>query len=115
MKLEVLPATPERWSDLQAIFGARGCSAARGCRCMFYRRSGRVPALPAGVSQGRAHRAELKAPVDAGRVPGLIGYRGKSDDELWFGTQAMYDRAGFDEVARRKPARPVVRLALDAS
>jgi hypothetical protein len=31
---------------------------------------------------------------------------------MWFGTKSMYDRAGFEEVARRKPQRPVVRLKL---
>jgi len=35
-----------------------------------------------------------------------------ADDNLWFGAKSMYDKAGFVEVARRKPARPVVRLAL---
>lgn len=30
----------------------------------------------------------------------------------WFGSKAMFDEAGFEEVARRKPARPIVRLAL---
>ena len=34
------------------------------------------------------------------------------DENVWFGTKAMYDRAGFTEVARRKPARPIVRKAL---
>ena len=34
------------------------------------------------------------------------------DDTLWFGTKSMYDQAGFKEVARRKPTRPVVRLAV---
>ena len=33
-----------------------------------------------------------------------------SDVNMWFGAKSMYDRAGFEEVARRKPARPVVRL-----
>jgi GNAT superfamily N-acetyltransferase len=33
-----------------------------------------------------------------------------SDDSMWFGAKSMYDREGFDEVARRKPTRPVVRL-----
>src|SRR5436190_7940036 len=33
------------------------------------------------------------------------------DDSMWFGAKSMYDRAGFVEVARRKPARPVVRKA----
>ena len=34
------------------------------------------------------------------------------DDAMWFGAKSMYDRAGFTEVARRKPARPIVRLKL---
>ena len=34
------------------------------------------------------------------------------DDSLWFGTKSMFDAAGFVEVARRKAARPVMRLAL---
>jgi GNAT superfamily N-acetyltransferase len=28
---------------------------------------------------------------------------------MWFGAKSMYDRAGFQEVARRKATRPVVR------
>ena len=35
-----------------------------------------------------------------------------SDDGMWFGAKSLYDRAGFKEVARRKPTRPVVRLNL---
>ena len=38
--------------------------------------------------------------------------RGK-DETMWFGAKSMYDRLGFEVVARRKPARPVVRLKLD--
>jgi GNAT superfamily N-acetyltransferase len=37
-----------------------------------------------------------------------------ADDWLWHGAKSMYDKAGFAEVARRKPERPVVRLALPA-
>ena len=33
-------------------------------------------------------------------------------DTMFFGAKSMYDRAGFDEVARRKPTRPVVRRTL---
>jgi len=36
-----------------------------------------------------------------------------ADDWLWHGAKSMYDKAGFAEVARRRPARPVVRLTLD--
>lgn len=35
-----------------------------------------------------------------------------SDDSLWHGAKSMYDKAGFEEVARRKPRRPIVRLRL---
>ena len=33
-------------------------------------------------------------------------------DASWFGSQRMFDDAGFDEVARRRPDRPVMRLKL---
>jgi ribosomal protein S18 acetylase RimI-like enzyme len=189
MKLTVLPLTPERWHDLEALFNARGCSVARGCWCMAYRHSGSPGPLPRGTTRAQANRAELKALVDAGNPPGLIGYRGKlpvgwvsvgpredyarlerspvmkpvddrpvwsiicfvvpaehrgqgvarallqgaiayakkrgatlveaypvdkptraNDDSMWFGAKSMYDKAGFEEVARRKPQRPVVRI-----
>ena len=191
MKLRVLPVTPERWPDLEAIFQARGCSVARGCWCMAYRHRGAPAPLPRGITRAQSNRAALQALVDAGKPPGLIGYlddvpvgwislaprdefarlerspvmkpvddqpvwsivcfvvptahRGKgvarallqgaiayarkhgaklveaypvdkaeraSDDSLWFGAKSMYDREGFQEVARRKPLRPVVRLRL---
>ena len=44
---------------------------------MFYRRSGSSEP-PAGLSRAKANRAELKQLVDAGKPPGLIGYRGKT-------------------------------------
>lgn len=194
MKLAVLPLTPARWPDLEALFDARGCAQARACWCMYYRRSGAGEPLPPGTARAQANRAALRALVDAGRPPGLIGYEGRSpvgwislgpredfaklarspvmkpvdakpawsvicfvvppahrgrgvarallegavayaasqgatlleaypvdrdgrspDDTMWFGAKSLYDAAGFREVARRKPGRPVVRLALAAS
>lgn len=32
------------------------------------------------------------------------------DTSMWFGAKSMFDAAGFEEIARRKPTRPVVRL-----
>jgi len=187
MKVTVRPLTPDRWRDLEAIFNAKGCSIARGCWCMFYRRSGESD-VPTGMTRAEANRAALKQLVDAGKPPGLIGYRGKTpvgwvslgpredyaklkrsqvmkavdeqpvwsiicfvvpaqyrgegvarellrgamayakkcgarlleaypvdknergrDDSMWFGSKSMYEAAGFEEVARRRPHRPVVR------
>jgi hypothetical protein len=78
MKITVAPLTPDRWTDLEAIFNARGCAVARGCWCMAYRLSGSHKPLPAGVTRAQCNRADLKALVDAGHPPGLIGYRGKA-------------------------------------
>ena len=190
--LEIHPLTPERWPDLVRLFNAPGGSQVRGCWCMFYRRSGRTE-VPDGVSRPEHAKCSLKSLVDAGTVPGLIGYRDgepvgwlslgpredyarlerspvmkpiddrpvwsvvcfytakqmrgqhvaeamlagaidyacscgvrlleaypvdkakrSADDSMWFGGKAMYDRAGFVEIARRKPARPVMRKALRA-
>jgi hypothetical protein len=33
------------------------------------------------------------------------------DWNLWFATKSMYDRASFEQVARREPQCPVLRLA----
>ncbi len=77
MKLTVHPLTPERWPDLEALFNARGCSVARSCWCMYYRRSGPRGPLPAGTTRAQANRAELKALLRSREPPGLIGYRGK--------------------------------------
>src|SRR5213593_2887393 len=77
MKLTVAPLTPDRWPDLETIFHAKGCSVARGCWCMAYRLSGSRGPLPPGMTRARANRAGLKALVEAGNPPGLIGYRGK--------------------------------------
>jgi ribosomal protein S18 acetylase RimI-like enzyme len=35
-----------------------------------------------------------------------------NDESMWFGAKSMYDKAGFEVVARRKPQRPVVRIKL---
>jgi len=195
--LVIRPLTPERWPDLEAVFGARGCSVARRCWCMYYRLSG---GDAFGTMQGGAHaqsrKTQLQSLVDTHGAPGLIGYRTtdfapvgwvslgpradfarlarspvmkavddrpvwsivcfvvpsphrgqgvaralldgaveyarqqgattleaypvdraapSSDESMWFGAKTMYDRAGFREVARRKPERPVVRLELEVT
>lgn len=43
-------------------------------------------------------------PVDKTEAP--------DSESSWFGSRSMFDEAGFEEVARRKPARPVMRLRL---
>lgn len=103
MKLTVRPVTPARWRDLEAIFAARGCSVARGCWCMFYRHSGAPEPLPAGKSRAEARRAELKALVDDGRPPGLIGYR----DKVPVGWVSLAPRREFAKLGRSQVMKAV--------
>ena len=62
--------------------------------------------LRAGVDFARSRGARLVEayPVDA---------NGRSEpDVMFFGARSMYERAGFREVARRKPDRPIMRRTL---
>ena len=192
-KLRIEPLTRERWDDLVELFERPGASIARGCYCMFYRRTGRHDP-PAGLTYSEANRRALKSLLDRGVVPGLIGYaeerpvgwvslgpredyarlkrspvmkpvdakpvwsivcffvdartrqRGVAEallkgamawartrgvtlleaypcdrmvpsaaESMWFGAKSMFDRAGFVEVARRRPTRPVMRKSLRRS
>ena len=62
----------------------------------------------------------LKAAADYVRARGgklLEGYPKESEKELpdafaWSGLAGAYEKAGFREVARRSPARPIVRRRL---
>lgn len=185
------PLTPERFSDLELVFGGKGCSFARSCWCMAYREAVR-PAASDGATRAQERKAALRAIVASGPAPGLIGYEGGErpvgwisfgprqsfpkllrspvmkpvDDQpvwsvvcfvvpgpcrgrgiarallahgldyagdhgarliegypidkparsepqwLWHGTRSMFEGAGFKEIARRKPERPVMRLDL---
>ena len=42
----------------------------------------------------------------------LEAYPVVEGESVWFGTASMFAAAGFEEVARRKPDRPVMRLKL---
>jgi ribosomal protein S18 acetylase RimI-like enzyme len=72
-----------------------------------YRGQGVAQALLAGaVAYAKNHGAKLLEAYPVDRPS-----RSK-DEYMWFGAKSMYDKAGFSEVARRKPQRPVVRLRL---
>ncbi len=72
-------------------------------------------------------RMRLTVAVAQALLKGAVGYARKSgaalveaypvdkpvrsnETDMLFGAKCMYDKAGFTEVARRKPQRPIVRL-----
>ena len=80
--------------------------------CFFVDRSVRGKGLAGADAPGRGGlRALARCPTRGGISGGSRGADGHPD-AMFFGAKSMYDRAGFREVARRKPNRPVVRRAL---
>lgn len=68
---EIQPLTPERWDDLEALFGSRG--AYGGCWCMFWR----APRSQFGqqcANNGAGNKTAFHEIVDSGNVPGLLAY-----------------------------------------
>jgi GNAT superfamily N-acetyltransferase len=98
MKLAVEPLTKERWGDLVDLFSRPGASMARGCFCMYYRKSG-----PSGVGPAAANRAALKSLLDKRTVPGLIGY----EDGTPVGWVSLGPREEYVKLKRSPVMKPV--------
>ncbi|MBL8897808.1 MAG: GNAT family N-acetyltransferase, partial [Planctomycetes bacterium] len=67
--LEFHPLDRERWSDFEALFGAKG--ACGGCWCM----TPRLRAREFDAQKGEGNRRAMRALVESGPPPGLLGYR----------------------------------------
>lgn len=70
MSLEIFPVTPERWDDLERLFGPSG--AYSNCWCTWFVLTGR--GWEETPPQGR--RSLLAGLVAAGEEPGLLAYEG---------------------------------------
>jgi len=69
-ELEFHPLTPDRWADLEALFGPRG--ACGGCWCMSWL----LPRREFDLGKGAGNRAAFKSIVAAGGEPGILAYAG---------------------------------------
>ncbi|HUV37076.1 MAG TPA: GNAT family N-acetyltransferase [Patescibacteria group bacterium] len=68
LPVECHPVTPDRWDDMERLFGPRG--ACGGCWCMWFRLNKRE--FDAGKGEG--NRRAMRRIVAAGETPGLIAY-----------------------------------------
>ncbi|NJD60605.1 MAG: GNAT family N-acetyltransferase [Anaerolineales bacterium] len=91
------PLTPERWPDLEKLFGPRG--ACGGCWCMYWRLSRQQ----FSAQQGEVNRQELKSLVASGKNPGLLAY---VEDEP-IGWCSIAPRDEFPVLARSRILKPV--------
>ena len=95
--MEIHPLTPERWSDFEELFGPRG--AYGGCWCMWWRTTRKE----FEACQGEKNRLGMKKLVDAGQVPGLIGYD-EGKPAAWC---ALGPREDFASIGRSRVLKPV--------
>lgn len=70
--IKIVPATPARWADLEALFGAKGACA--GCWCMWWR----MKRSEFNAKRGAGTKRAMKKLVTEGAVPGLIAYEGRT-------------------------------------
>lgn len=68
MEVEINPLTPERWYDVERLFGEYG--ACEGCWCMHWR----VRNKDFKKRKNAANRSDFKKIVKENRQPGLLAY-----------------------------------------
>jgi GNAT superfamily N-acetyltransferase len=97
LKVEIHPLTPERWPDLEALFGRNGASG--GCWCTWWRQT----RSQYRANSGEPNRRMLEAIVRDGTVPGLLAYA----DGAPAGWVAIQPRAEYLALSRSRTLAPV--------
>jgi GNAT superfamily N-acetyltransferase len=95
--LECHPLTAGRWADLERLFGERG--ACGGCWCMVWR----LPRKQWEAQKGAGNREALRALVEGGETPGLLGYQGGRP----VGWCAVAPRPSYPALGRSRVLAPV--------
>jgi GNAT superfamily N-acetyltransferase len=96
-KVAFRPLTPDRWSDLERLFGPRGASA--GCWCMWWRLS----RAEWNDGKGEGNRKAFRKLVRSGAAPGILAY---ADGEP-VGWCAIAPREQYPRLDRSSILRPV--------
>ncbi len=101
-RIEILPATPERWDDLADLFERKGPHGGTpqtdGCWCQFWHLRGNAYFDGHGVE----NRKSLEAEVRCGEEPGLLAYV----DDVPVGWCRLGARESFERLEHsRKLAR----------
>lgn len=93
--MECHPLTPERFADMETVFGEKG--VARRCFCMHWRRP------DGGYQDERDNRDRFARIAADGPPPGLLGYVDR-DPRGWV---QVGPRANFPTIGRSRLLKPV--------
>jgi GNAT superfamily N-acetyltransferase len=96
-KLAFAPLTPDRWRDLEALFGPKGACA--GCWCMWWR----LPKREWDAGKGEGNRRALRAIVEEGCVPGVLAY----DEGVPVGWVAVEPRERYPRFLASRTLKPL--------
>ena len=94
---EFHPLTPERWSDLEKLFGERGATG--GCWCMWWR----MKQSDFDAQKGDGNRTLFRGIVDSKALPGILAYV----DAEPAGWCAIAPRAEYSRLERSRIFKPV--------
>jgi GNAT superfamily N-acetyltransferase len=95
--LKFYPLTPDRWHDLETLFGERG--ACGGCWCMWWR----LQRSQFNQQKGEKNKRAFKKIVAAGEIPGIIAYAGGQP----VGWCALAPRETYPVLANSRILQPV--------
>jgi GNAT superfamily N-acetyltransferase len=96
-QLEFQPLTPDRWGDLESLFGERGACA--GCWCMYWR----LTRAQFNLGKGEKNKRAIKAIVEAGETPGILAYD-NGEPVAWC---SVAPRESFSALDRSRILKPV--------
>jgi len=100
--LEFHPLTPERWHDLETLFGPNGADS--GCWCMWWRAS----SADYAQNHGEANRLAFKSLVSGGAQTGLLAYLdGQAIGWISFAPRLDFPRLERSRTLKRVDALPV--------
>jgi GNAT superfamily N-acetyltransferase len=88
--ITIHPATPDRWPDVERLFGQKGACA--GCWCQWWKQSQQEFTAKKGAPNRRA----FKKSVEGGEVPGLLA----SADGAPVGWVAVQPRSAYARLAK---------------
>ncbi len=96
------PLTPERWCDLEGLFGPRGATG--GCWCMWWR----VPRRQFKTQKGDGNKRALHRLVENDEEPGLLAYAdGQAVGWCAVGPRQRYPILEHSRILKRVDDQPV--------
>jgi GNAT superfamily N-acetyltransferase len=95
--MEFHPLTPDRWKDLETLFGPRGACA--GCWCTWWR----LPRSAWTRGKGDGNRSAFRKVVQAAVPPGILAYEGGEP----VGWCAIAPRSDYPALGRSRVLAPV--------